>query len=115
MSENEAGAQSANERRAERIAGAIRAFAREHGEVAAVLEYVGAIGTRIALVGADGEWGDQVAPDYATAKRAVELAAAAGGVEQKESFDGELGLKVRTGVYEWRRMAGSQLGGKQPA
>ncbi|WP_037579265.1 hypothetical protein [Phaeacidiphilus oryzae] len=106
MSENEG-----NERRAERIAGHIRAFAREHGEVQAVVEYVGAIGTRIALVAGDGSWGDQVAPDYATAKRAVELS----GAQEEESFEGELGAKVRTSEYEWRRMAGSQLGGRQPA
>lgn len=28
-----------------------------------------------------------------------------------ESFDGEFAAKVRTGPYEWTRMAGIQIGG----
>ena len=101
---------AADERRAKRIAKHISAFAAAHGGSAdGVVEYVGRISTRIVLVGADGSWGDQVAPTPAIADRAVELS----GITRHDSFDGELGLKVRTSAYEWKRMAGLQLGGTQ--
>ncbi|WP_033212567.1 hypothetical protein [Kitasatospora phosalacinea] len=94
------------ERRAKRIAKHLSSFAARHGGSAeGVVEYVGAIGTRIVLVGADGAWGDQVAPSYAIGRRAAELA----GLTLREEFDGELGLKVKTGPYEWKRMAGIQI------
>ncbi|MDY0811823.1 hypothetical protein [Kitasatospora purpeofusca] len=96
------------ERRAKRIAKNLTAFAAAHGGSAdGVVEYVGSVATRIVVVGADGAWGDQVAPSYAVGRRAAELA----GVTLHESFEGELGLKVRTGPYEWKRMAGIQIGG----
>ncbi|SEK94429.1 hypothetical protein [Streptacidiphilus jiangxiensis] len=95
-----------DEKRAQRIAKNVKAFAAEHGGTAdGVVEYVGKIATRIALVGADGQWGDQVAPSMAVAERAVELS----GVTRHDSFEGELGLKVKTGEYEWKRMAGIQI------
>jgi hypothetical protein len=95
-----------DEKRAQRIAKHVKAFAAEHGGSAdGVVEYVGASATRIALVGADGAWGDQVAPTFAVAERAVELS----GVTKHDDFEGELGLKVKTGPYEWRRMAGIQI------
>ena len=50
-----------------------------------------------------------MAPTVAVANRAVELS----GITVHESFEGELGLKVRTSAYEWKRMAGLQLGGTQ--
>ena len=96
------------ERRARRIAKHLTAFAAQHGGSAeGVVEYVGRTATRIVLVGADGAWGDQVAPTYAVGVRAAELA----GLTVRDSFDGELGARVRTGAYEWKRMAGIQLGG----
>ncbi|GAA1136342.1 hypothetical protein GCM10009664_01590 [Kitasatospora gansuensis] len=96
------------ERRAKRIAKHIESFAKQHGGSAeGVVEYVGGMATRIVLVGADGSWGDQVAPSYAVGKRAAELA----GLKLHEDFEGELALKVRTSSYEWKRMAGIQLGG----
>ncbi|MFJ9950596.1 hypothetical protein [Kitasatospora sp. NPDC091207] len=96
------------ERRAKRIAKHLTAFARQHGGSAdGVVEYVGTVATRIVVVGADGAWGDQVAPSYAVGRRAAELA----GVTLHDSFEGELGLRVRTGPYEWKRMAGIQIGG----
>ncbi|MFE9429304.1 hypothetical protein ACFYNO_40900 [Kitasatospora sp. NPDC006697] len=101
-------ADARTERRAKRIAKHLTSFSREHGGSAdAVVEYVGAAATRIVVVGADGAWGDQVAPSYAVGRRAAELA----GITLHDSFEGELGLKVRTGPYEWKRMAGIQLGG----
>ncbi|MFJ1754389.1 hypothetical protein [Kitasatospora sp. NPDC088134] len=94
------------ERRAKRIAKHLSSFAAQHGGSAdGVVEYVGRTATRIVVVGADGTWGDQVAPTYAIGRRAAELA----GLTLHEDFDGELGLKVRTGPYEWKRMAGIQI------
>jgi len=102
---------AAQDRRARRIAKNLRAFAAAHGGSAdGVVEYVGRIGTRIAVVGADGAWGDQVAPDHATALKAAELS----GVTLHESFEGEPAARVRTTAYEWKRMAAVQLGGTQP-
>ncbi|GAA1958866.1 hypothetical protein [Kitasatospora viridis] len=96
------------ERRAKKIAKHLTAFSEQHGGSAdGVVEYVGRAATRIVLVGADGAWGDQVAPTYAVGRRAAELA----GITLHDDFEGELGLKVRTGPYEWKRMAGIQLGG----
>ncbi len=93
---------------AKRIAKHIQSFAKQHGGSAeGVVEYVGGIATRIVMVGADGSWGDQVAPTYAVGKRAAELA----GLKLHDDFEGELALKVRTGSYEWKRMAGIQIGG----
>ncbi|MFJ8044341.1 hypothetical protein ACIRBX_27935 [Kitasatospora sp. NPDC096147] len=101
-------AQRRDQRRAERIAKNIRSFAEQHGgSVEGVVENVSGIATRIVLVGTDGSWGDQVAPTRAVGLRAAELA----GVKLHEDFEGELALRVRTGAYEWKRMAGSQLGG----
>ncbi|MCU7822403.1 hypothetical protein [Kitasatospora sp. DSM 101779] len=94
------------ERRAKRIAKHITAFTAQHGGSAdGVVEYVGRTATRIVLVGADGAWGDQVAPTYAIGQRAAQLA----GVTLHDTFEGELGLKVKTGAYEWKRMAGIQI------
>ncbi|MDH6125983.1 hypothetical protein [Kitasatospora sp. GP82] len=96
------------ERRAKRIAKHIDSFARQHGGSAeGVVEYVGRTATRIVMVGADGAWGDQIAPTYAIGRRAAALS----GLTLHDSFEGELGLKVKTGPYEWKRMAGIQLGG----
>jgi hypothetical protein len=96
------------ERRVARLARQIDAFAKSHGGSAdGQIAYIGEIGTRIVLIGADGAWGDLVAPSYPIARSAVERAA----ITVHDDFDGELGAKVRTGPYEWKRMAGIQLGG----
>jgi hypothetical protein len=96
------------ERRAARLARQITAFAGTHGGSAeAVVEYIGARGSRIVLVGANGEWGDLVAPTPAIADAAVARA----GVTVHDSFDGEFAGRLRTGRYEWTRMAGLQMGG----
>jgi hypothetical protein len=96
------------ERRAKRIAKNLSGFAARHGGSAdGVVEYVGRTATRIVVVGADGAWGDQVAPTYAVGLRAAELA----GLTVHDSFEGELGLRVRTSAYEWKRRAGIQIGG----
>ncbi|MCX4551801.1 hypothetical protein OG204_07855 [Streptomyces sp. NBC_01387] len=95
------------ERRTARLAKQIQAFGRAHGGAEAQLAYIGRRGARIVLVGEDGDWGDLMAPSYAMAQSAAEKA----GVTVHESFDGEFAAKVRTGPYEWKRMAGIQLGG----
>lgn len=86
----------------------IDAFAREHGAVQAQLAYIGERGARIVLVGEDGAWGDLVTRTYAIGRRAVEDSDATA----REAFDGEMAAKVRTGPYEWSRMAGFQMGGR---
>ncbi|MFC4612435.1 hypothetical protein [Streptomyces maoxianensis] len=95
------------ERRAARLAKQIGAFAKAHGNAEGQLEYLGQMGTRIVLVGDDGAWGDLVAPSHDIAQSAAEKA----GITLHESFDGEFAAKVRTGPYEWTRMAGIQVGG----
>ncbi|EFE73674.1 hypothetical protein K7395_29000 [Streptomyces filamentosus] len=94
-------------RRAAKLAREIGAFAKEHGGAEGQLAYIGQAGARIVLVGQDGAWGDLVAPTYAVA----ESAAAKSGITMHDEFDGEFALKVRTGPYEWFRMAGIQVGG----
>jgi hypothetical protein len=96
------------ERRVARLAKQITAFANRHGGSAeGNVAYIGEIGTRIVLVGADGGWGDLVAPSYDIARQAVERA----GITVHEDFAGDYAAKVTTGPYEWKRMAGIQLGG----
>ncbi|MCX4574227.1 hypothetical protein OHB41_13735 [Streptomyces sp. NBC_01571] len=95
------------ERKAARLARQIRAFADEHGGAEGHVAYIGELGARVVLVGEDGGWGDLVAPSYAIAEDAVKQA----GITVHEEFDGEFAAKVRTGPYEWKRMAGIQLGG----
>jgi hypothetical protein len=98
----------ASERRTARLAKHLRAFADAHGGSAeGQISYLGARGHRLVLVGADGEWGDQVAPGRELLAAAAERA----GVTLRDAFDGEMAARVRTGRYEWTRMAGSQLGG----
>ncbi|MEU0060426.1 hypothetical protein ABZ035_29095, partial [Streptomyces sp. NPDC006334] len=47
------------------------------------------------------------APSVEIARKAVEKS----GITAHESFDGEFAAKVKTGPYEWTRMAGIQVGG----
>ncbi|WP_030380602.1 MULTISPECIES: hypothetical protein [unclassified Streptomyces] len=95
-------------RRATRLAKEIGSFAKAHGGAEGQIAYLGQRGARIVLVGADGGWGDLVAPTHAIAKQAV----AAAGLTVHEAFDGEFAGRVRTGPYEWSRMAGIQVGGR---
>ncbi|MFJ3301564.1 hypothetical protein ACIPSA_00320 [Streptomyces sp. NPDC086549] len=95
------------ERKAARLAQQISAFSKAHGGAEGQVAYIGERGARIVLVGEDGGWGDLVAPSYAIAEKAVEKA----GITVHEAFDGEFAAKVTTGPYEWKRMAGIQVGG----
>ncbi|MFF9868725.1 hypothetical protein ACF1G0_25545 [Streptomyces sp. NPDC013953] len=95
------------ERRISRLAKQIQAFSEKHGGAEGQLAYIGQMGTRIVLVGEDGGWGDLVAPTHEVAKSAAEKA----GLTLHDDFDGDLAAKVRTGPYEWTRMAGIQIGG----
>ncbi|WP_435858909.1 hypothetical protein [Streptomyces varsoviensis] len=93
---------------AKRLAKQMKAFAGHHGGSAeGQLAHIGRGVTRVALVGADGAWGNLVAPSYESARNAAELA----GIGLQDDFDGDLAAKVRTGPYEWSRMAGLQIGG----
>ncbi|MCB5166826.1 hypothetical protein LG634_18505 [Streptomyces bambusae] len=100
-------ADTKQERTAAKLAKQIGAFAKEHGGAEGQLAYIGQMGTRIVLVGEDGGWGDLVAPTHAVARQAAEKA----GLTLHEEFDGDFAAKVKTGPYEWKRMAGLQLGG----
>lgn len=105
--EHEAGADAKTARKAAKLAKQINAFAAAHGGAEGQLAYIGQTGTRIVLVGEDGAWGDLVAPTHAVAVSAAEKS----GITLHESFDGDFAAKVRTGPYEWTRMAGIQVGG----
>ncbi|MEV1010625.1 hypothetical protein [Streptomyces sp. NPDC049881] len=97
-------------RRVARLAKRVRSFAAAHGGAAGTegqIAYLGARGHRLVLVGADGAWGDVVAPD----RGELTAAAAAAGVTLREKLDGETAARLRTGPYEWSRMAGIQIGG----
>ncbi|KUN78607.1 hypothetical protein AQJ66_30525 [Streptomyces bungoensis] len=95
------------ERTVAKLARQIGAFAKAHGGAEGQVAYIGERGARIVLVGEDGGWGDLVAPSTTIAAQAAEKA----GITVHEAFDGELAGKVRTGPYEWSRMAGIQVGG----
>jgi hypothetical protein len=95
------------ERTAARLAQQISSFSKAHGGAEGQIAYIGERGARIVLVGEDGGWGDLVAPSVEIARKAVEKA----GVTVHEAFDGEFAAKVKTGPYEWTRMAGIQVGG----
>ncbi|CAL9582923.1 hypothetical protein [Streptomyces pilosus] len=95
------------EKKAARLARRIGGFAEEHGGAEGQVAYLGQRGARIVLVGEDGAWGDVFAPSTDIARMAVEKA----GITVHEEFDGEFAAKVRTGPYEWSRMAGIQVGG----
>ncbi|GAB2738681.1 hypothetical protein [Streptomyces bullii] len=95
------------ERKVTRLAQQISSFSRAHGGAEGQVAYLGERGARIVLVGEDGGWGDLVAPSYEIAEKAVEKA----GITRHEAFDGEFAAKVKTGSYEWKRMAGIQIGG----
>ncbi|MER5492783.1 hypothetical protein [Streptomyces sp. NPDC002490] len=94
-------------RRVNRLAREIGAFGKAHGGTEGHVAHLGRKGARIVLVGSDGAWGDLVAPSPEVAEAAVERA----GITVHPTFDGAFAARVRTGRYEWSRMAGSQLGG----
>ncbi len=95
-------------RQVARLVRRIGAFGRGHGEVEAQVAYLGRRGARIVLVAADGTWGDLVAPTYDLGRRAL----ADAGVTVHDDFGPELASRMRTGPYEWSRMAGNQIGGR---
>jgi hypothetical protein len=97
------------ERKVARLAQQISTFSKAHGGAEGQIAYIGERGARIVLVGADGGWGDLVAPSYEIAQKAVEKS----GITVHEDFDGEFAAKVTTGTYEWKRMAGIQMGGSR--
>jgi hypothetical protein len=89
------------ERTVAKLARRIGAFSKAHGGAEGQVAHIGERGARIVLVG------DLVAPSHEIAEKAVEKA----GITVHEAFDGEFAAKVTTGAYEWKRMAGMQIGG----
>jgi hypothetical protein len=103
------GTTPAPDRRETRLVRQINRFAAAHGGAAdATVAYLGARGARIVLIAADGTWGDLVAPTLPLARAAATRSAAA----VHDDFAAPLAAKVRTGPYEWSRMAGTQIGGR---
>ena len=95
-------------RDARRLSRQIAGFAAAHGGSAeATVQYLGARGSRIVLIGADGQWGDLVARTPAAAADALEST----GVTVHDDFGAAFAARLRTGRYEWTRMAGIQIGG----
>ncbi|MET7638997.1 hypothetical protein [Streptomyces sp. NPDC005438] len=95
-------------KRTSKLARQIESFAKSHGgSVEGQIAYIGERGARVVLVAENGDWGDLVAPSQEVAEQAVERS----GITVHEKFDGALADRVRTGPYEWTRMAGSQFGG----
>ncbi|WP_155070149.1 hypothetical protein [Streptomyces taklimakanensis] len=103
----ETGADARAQRWVTKLAKEITAFAKERGGADGQIAYLGQRGVRLVLVGADGGWGDLVAPSRDVAEKAARKA----GVALHEKLDGDLAARIRTGPYEWERMAGIQLGG----
>jgi hypothetical protein len=103
-----------NDRRTVRTARQIVGFGRRHSvqgrsTVLAAIEPLGEDPVRLVLVAPDGAFGDLVVTDEATARAALALA----GADVQDASSRELGARIRTGPYEWVRMAGSQLGGSR--
>jgi hypothetical protein len=104
------GSTGPSERAAVVAARRIRDFGDRHAvgdepTVTGTVEHVGRGATRIVLVGAGGAFGDLVVRSPQTAQRAAQLA----GLRVVEAEDRDLGDRLRTGPYQWRRMAGIQL------
>lgn len=102
------------DRRTVRTARQILGFGRRHSApgrstVSAGIEPLGENRVRLVLVAPDGAFGDLVVTDEATARAALALA----GADVEDAASRELGTRIRTGPYEWVRMAGSQLGGSR--
>jgi hypothetical protein len=87
----------------------VRHGTSENASPTAAPEHVGRDAVRLVLVGADGVFGDVVIRGAARAATAVALAGAA----TEDASDRELTARISTGPYEWRRMAGLQLGGRR--
>lgn len=79
----------------------LRSFAAGHGGAKAVIEYVGRRGARIVLVGQDGAWGDQFAPDTKVARIACERA----GIHVQNEWERELMELMRPSNDLWRSMS----------
>jgi hypothetical protein len=103
-----------DDRRTVRTARQILGFGRRHdvrgrSTVSAGIESIGENRIRLVLVAPDGTFGDLVVRDEATARAAAALA----GADVQDVSSREFGARIRTGPYEWVRMAGSQLGGSR--
>lgn len=82
------------------LVASLKSFAGAHDGATAVIEYVGRRGARIVLVGADGEWEDQLAPGTDVARQACATA----GVPVENSWERELVAQMRPTRDLWRSM-----------
>jgi hypothetical protein len=82
----------------------LAAFAARHGGATAVIEHTGRRGIRLALVGADGTWGDLMAADEASAVAACQSAK----VAVAPGWARELADSLHTNSADWRRMGGNR-------
>lgn len=88
-----------------RAARSLETFGAAHGGIAGIaIERLGGWHRLVAVAG-DGAFGDVVVRTPDQARAAAQLA----GVEPLEPTDPTLFGSLRTGPYEWRRMAGAQL------
>ncbi len=92
---------------ARRLSGFAAAHGAEGAQVAR--EALGRGLVRLVVVGADGRWGDATLRGERRAAQAVGLS----GLAPVPPDDRALSARLRTGPYDWRRMAGLQLGGRQ--
>ncbi len=85
-----------------KAARAVQSFARAHHGAQALVQHVGQGRAEIAMVGADGHWGNLAVHDVADARTAVALA----GVTLHDSWPQGLALSVKPDEEHWQRMAG---------
>ncbi len=91
-----------------RLRASLTDFVVLHGRSAdAVIEPIGRPGARVIVVGADGAWGDGLAPSVSLASRAC---TGVPGLTAHDELPRQAGARLRTGLYEWQRMAGISLG-----
>ena len=96
-----------------RAADRVRAFVAAHpgaGEPALAVQHLGRGLTRLVVVAADGAVGDVVVRGGGRGAAVAELTA----LRVVDQAARELGSAMHLGTYEWRRMAGQQLGGGRP-
>jgi hypothetical protein len=84
------------------LAHRISTFRSLHGGASASVQHLGRGAARIVLVGGDGQWGDLVTADAASAEQACAL----GGVESAVTWPATLGARMRSDHDSWARMGG---------
>jgi hypothetical protein len=84
--------------------GELRRFVEQHGgSGTAVISYLGRVGARIVVVGADGAFGDAVVSGVEAGAKVCERA----GIPVAGEWDRELSAALRPSAEDRRRMAGT--------